>query len=59
MTVQKIAPVVLISYVIQDGLSQVIVQVSSVLSGVIGPLGGLNQVILRKLMAYSSISHLA
>nr|YP_009349753.1 NADH dehydrogenase subunit 2 [Decma fissa]AQM39785.1 NADH dehydrogenase subunit 2 [Decma fissa] len=55
MTWQKIAPLMLLSYVIKMNIffSTIIV-----LSITIGSLGGLNQTSLRKLMAYSSINHL-
>nr|QNV49137.1 NADH dehydrogenase subunit 2 [Drino sp. PH-2020] len=54
MTWQKIAPLMLISYII----SKPIIIMSIILSTLIGSLGGLNQTSLRKLMAYSSINHL-
>nr|YP_009176806.1 NADH dehydrogenase subunit 2 [Delia antiqua]ALJ11005.1 NADH dehydrogenase subunit 2 [Delia antiqua] len=55
MTWQKIAPLMLMSYVIFKPL----IITSIILSGLIGALGGLNQTSLRKLMAYSSINHLS
>nr|YP_004021878.1 NADH dehydrogenase subunit 2 [Exorista sorbillans]ADO85309.1 NADH dehydrogenase subunit 2 [Exorista sorbillans] len=54
MTWQKIAPLMLISYIINKPL----IIISIVLSSLIGALGGLNQTSLHKLMAYSSINHL-
>nr|YP_009504358.1 NADH dehydrogenase subunit 2 [Graphomya rufitibia]AWX64105.1 NADH dehydrogenase subunit 2 [Graphomya rufitibia] len=54
MTWQKIAPLMLISYLINKPL----ILMSIILSSMIGALGGLNQTSLRKLMAYSSINHL-
>nr|QNE85668.1 NADH dehydrogenase subunit 2 [Muscina levida] len=54
MTWQKIAPLMLISYIMIKPL----VMMSVILSSMIGALGGLNQISLRKLMAYSSINHL-
>nr|QNE85583.1 NADH dehydrogenase subunit 2 [Pegomya bicolor] len=54
MTWQKIAPMMLISYIIFKPL----IIMSIILSSLIGALGGLNQTSLRKLMAYSSINHL-
>nr|QNE85790.1 NADH dehydrogenase subunit 2 [Musca autumnalis] len=54
MTWQKIAPLMLISYVIFKPL----IIISIILSSLIGALGGLNQTSLRKLMAYSSINNL-
>nr|AWH62910.1 NADH dehydrogenase subunit 2 [Hydrotaea leucostoma] len=55
MTWQKIAPLMLISYIIFKPL----MILSIILSSIIGALGGLNQTSLRKLMAYSSINHLS
>nr|AFV08610.1 NADH dehydrogenase subunit 2 [Pollenia rudis] len=54
MTWQKIAPLMLISYIIFKPL----IIISILLSSLMGALGGLNQTSLRKLMAYSSINHL-
>nr|YP_010602047.1 NADH dehydrogenase subunit 2 [Ocellarnaca fuscotessellata]WAM61676.1 NADH dehydrogenase subunit 2 [Ocellarnaca fuscotessellata] len=55
MTWQKIAPLILLSYLLKMNIftSTVII-----LSVIIGSLGGLNQTSLRKLLAYSSINHL-
>lgn len=54
ITWQKIAPLILISYIIFKPL--IITRI--ILSSLIGALGGLNQTSLRKLIAYSSINHL-
>nr|YP_009349818.1 NADH dehydrogenase subunit 2 [Metrioptera bonneti]AQM39954.1 NADH dehydrogenase subunit 2 [Metrioptera bonneti] len=54
MTWQKIAPLMLLSYVIK---MNIFIGMIILLSVVIGSLGGLNQSSLRKLMAYSSINH--
>nr|YP_009756885.1 NADH dehydrogenase subunit 2 [Tephritis femoralis]QIK50389.1 NADH dehydrogenase subunit 2 [Tephritis femoralis] len=54
MTWQKIAPMMLISYLIEMSFMKYII----IISIIIGSLGGLNQISLRKLMAYSSINHL-
>nr|ANZ03448.1 NADH dehydrogenase subunit 2 [Drosophila suzukii] len=54
MTWQKIAPLMLISYLNIKNL----LLISVILSVVIGAIGGLNQTSLRKLMAFSSINHL-
>nr|ARX95715.1 NADH dehydrogenase subunit 2 [Armigeres subalbatus] len=54
MTWQKIAPLMLISY----NLNYNFLLISIILSMMIGALGGLNQISLRKLMAFSSINHL-
>nr|YP_010321819.1 NADH dehydrogenase subunit 2 [Stenochironomus zhengi]UKO33046.1 NADH dehydrogenase subunit 2 [Stenochironomus zhengi] len=55
MTWQKIAPLILISYC---HLNFFIFSLLSLYSIFIGTMGGLNQICLRKLMAYSSINHL-
>jgi len=54
ITWQKIAPLILISYLNIKNLLLIRV----ILSVVIGAIGGLNQTSLRKLMAFSSINHL-
>nr|UZH93065.1 NADH dehydrogenase subunit 2 [Microconema sp. 1 LLL-2022a] len=55
MTWQKIAPLMLLSYMITMNMFFSTIIISSIM---IGSLGGLNQTSLRKLMAYSSINHL-
>nr|YP_010572531.1 NADH dehydrogenase subunit 2 [Phlugiolopsis punctata]UZH35896.1 NADH dehydrogenase subunit 2 [Phlugiolopsis punctata] len=55
MTWQKIAPLMLLSYLINMNTFFSVIIISSI---GIGSLGGLNQTSLRKLMAYSSINHL-
>nr|YP_008144589.1 NADH dehydrogenase subunit 2 [Shirakiacris shirakii]AGI51644.1 NADH dehydrogenase subunit 2 [Shirakiacris shirakii] len=55
MTWQKIAPMMVLSYCIQ--MSNFIF-IITILSIIIGALGGLNQTSLRQILAYSSISHL-
>nr|ADG62372.1 NADH dehydrogenase subunit 2 [Stegana albiventralis] len=54
MTWQKIAPIMLISYINM----KMLVLFCIVLSVIVGSLGGFNQSSLRKLMAFSSINHL-
>nr|UZA61118.1 NADH dehydrogenase subunit 2 [Graptomyza sp.] len=54
MTWQKIAPLMLISYLLIKSM----LMISIILSILIGSLGGLNQTSLRKLMTFSSINHL-
>nr|WDR45084.1 NADH dehydrogenase subunit 2 [Sabethes quasicyaneus] len=54
MTWQKIAPLMLISY----NWNYYLFIISILFSITIGSLGGLNQISLRKLMAFSSINHL-
>nr|YP_010471451.1 NADH dehydrogenase subunit 2 [Brillia bifasciata]UVG40790.1 NADH dehydrogenase subunit 2 [Brillia bifasciata] len=55
MTWQKIAPIMLMTYC----LNMDILLISIVLSSFFGSIGGLNQMSLRKLMAFSSINHLS
>nr|YP_010229232.1 NADH dehydrogenase subunit 2 [Ceracris hainanensis]ARR27451.1 NADH dehydrogenase subunit 2 [Ceracris hainanensis] len=55
MTWQKIAPMMVLSYCIQ---MTTFIFTISILSIIIGALGGLNQTSLRQILAYSSISHL-
>lgn len=56
ITVQKIAPIVLMINCIHK--SQFII-IFSCLSALVGGLRGLNQLLLRKIIAYSSINHLS
>nr|QFQ01304.1 NADH dehydrogenase subunit 2 [Plesionika sindoi] len=58
MTIQKIAPMLMVSYLLTSGTTYIMFM-SSVLSSLVGSLGGLNQTLLRKIMAYSSINHMA
>nr|YP_010728489.1 NADH dehydrogenase subunit 2 [Polypedilum heberti]WEF49730.1 NADH dehydrogenase subunit 2 [Polypedilum heberti] len=55
MTWQKIAPIIMLSYC----MNFYFFIFSILLSIIIGSINGLNQTSLRKLMAYSSISHLS
>nr|YP_011009210.1 NADH dehydrogenase subunit 2 [Phlebotomus sichuanensis]WPV76901.1 NADH dehydrogenase subunit 2 [Phlebotomus sichuanensis]WPV76979.1 NADH dehydrogenase subunit 2 [Phlebotomus sichuanensis] len=55
MTIQKIAPFILIFY----SFNFYINMMSLILSLIFGSLGGLNQTSVRKIMAYSSINHLS
>nr|YP_009117988.1 NADH dehydrogenase subunit 2 [Brachythemis contaminata]AJE75776.1 NADH dehydrogenase subunit 2 [Brachythemis contaminata] len=54
MTWQKLAPFIILSYKILNNMIMWVI----FLSVLIGSIGGLNQNSLRKIMAYSSISHL-
>nr|AEE98121.1 NADH dehydrogenase subunit 2 [Edwardsina sp. AJJ-2011] len=54
LTIQKIAPLTLLSYTINMNLIFFFI----ILSIIIGSIGGLNQTSIRKLMAFSSINHL-
>nr|URX53824.1 NADH dehydrogenase subunit 2 [Glyptotermes sp. 13 AB-2022a]URX53850.1 NADH dehydrogenase subunit 2 [Postelectrotermes sp. 2 AB-2022a]URX53863.1 NADH dehydrogenase subunit 2 [Postelectrotermes sp. 2 AB-2022a] len=54
MTVQKIAPMMLTSYLVEMNLLILMVIMTSV---IIGSVGGMNQTSLRKILTYSSINH--
>nr|UJG45552.1 NADH dehydrogenase subunit 2 [Agabus paludosus] len=55
MTWQKIAPMMILSYTIKINNYMFFIIIMSTL---IGSIGGLNQVSLRKILAYSSINHI-
>nr|YP_010868375.1 NADH dehydrogenase subunit 2 [Caridina pseudogracilirostris]WGU19661.1 NADH dehydrogenase subunit 2 [Caridina pseudogracilirostris] len=57
-TIQKIAPMLLLSMA-QGPLTSYIVAAASMVSALVGALGGLNQTLTRKILAYSSINHMA
>nr|ASS30666.1 NADH dehydrogenase subunit 2 [Gastroptychus rogeri] len=59
MTIQKLAPIFLLSYLINNIFIIYMVMISSMLSAIISSIVGLNQTSLRKIMAFSSINHLA
>nr|URX53421.1 NADH dehydrogenase subunit 2 [Rugitermes unicolor] len=54
MTIQKMAPMMLTSYLIKMNLLTFTIIITSV---IIGSLGGMNQTSLRKILTYSSINH--
>lgn len=54
ITWQKIAPLILLSYCLNNNFFVIVI----IFSILIGSLGGLNQTSLRKLIAFSSINHL-
>ena len=58
-TLQKVAPLILISYVIQDRLRLITITVTTFLSAFLGGVGGFNQRALNKIIAYSSLRHIA
>ncbi|YP_004221782.1 NADH dehydrogenase subunit 2 (mitochondrion) [Macrobrachium nipponense] len=57
MTIQKIAPMAMVTYTLSPS-TLLIISSSSMISAILGGLGGLNQTMMRKIMAYSSISHM-
>lgn len=56
-TIQKIAPLTLLSYLCGPDLKNLYLR-AIVLSRVVGAVGGFNEIYLRKLLRFSSISHL-
>nr|YP_011014491.1 NADH dehydrogenase subunit 2 [Scopimera longidactyla]WQA11157.1 NADH dehydrogenase subunit 2 [Scopimera longidactyla] len=58
-TVQKLAPMVLLSYLMINSVLIKITLISAMASALFGALGGLNTMYLRKLIAFSSINHLS
>nr|QGT77244.1 NADH dehydrogenase subunit 2 [Longpotamon parvum] len=59
MTLQKIGPMILISYLVIYPTTMQIISFSAILSAIIGALGGLNTMHLQKMMAFSSINHMS
>nr|URW97627.1 NADH dehydrogenase subunit 2 [Lysmata sp. 1 LQZ-2020] len=57
MTLQKIAPLTMVSYLNPSNALTIGIFLSSSLSALVGGLGGMNQTFTRKLLAYSSINH--
>lgn len=58
ITVQKVAPLALVSYTLVGQTPATILQAASIISALAGGIGGLNQTLLRKILAYSSINHI-
>nr|AVN67949.1 NADH dehydrogenase subunit 2 [Parcoblatta bolliana] len=54
LTIQKIAPLILISYTLMISYFSMIIIISSVF---IGSIGGYNQISIRKILTYSFINH--
>nr|URX53072.1 NADH dehydrogenase subunit 2 [Kalotermitidae sp. 6 AB-2022a] len=54
MTVQKAAPMMLTSYLVEMNTPMLMIILTSVM---MGSIGGMNQTSLRKIMTYSSINH--
>nr|ADK97568.1 NADH dehydrogenase subunit 2 [Peripatoides sp. DVL-2010] len=55
MTWQKLSPLIMLMYINQW---MILISLSSGVSALIGGIGGLNQISLRKIFAYSSIGHI-
>lgn len=60
ITIQKIAPIYLLSHTLRRiWIRKSIVILSAIFSAIVGGIGGINQILLRKLLAYSSINHIS
>nr|YP_009439701.1 NADH dehydrogenase subunit 2 [Charybdis natator]ATG83221.1 NADH dehydrogenase subunit 2 [Charybdis natator] len=59
LTIQKVAPMFLISYLTFIPMLTLMITFMALLSSVVGAVGGLNVMKLRKLMAFSSINHMS
>nr|YP_009002537.1 NADH dehydrogenase subunit 2 [Cherax quinquecarinatus]CDL72614.1 NADH dehydrogenase subunit 2 [Cherax quinquecarinatus] len=59
MTIQKLAPMFLISYLTMELFTNASVFASALTCAIIGALGGINQTSLRKILSYSSINHMS
>ena len=59
ITIQKFAPIYLISYMINDSIFLHFTLISATISAIVGALRGLNTLKLRKLIAFSSINHIS
>nr|UGS80152.1 NADH dehydrogenase subunit 2 [Anomopsocus amabilis] len=55
-TLQKITPLVVLSYI---SLNTNFMMIFILISAFIGSVGGLNQIFIKKILAYSSVNHLA
>lgn len=56
LTWQKIAPLILL-WLVRPGMAPVLVSCATI-SAIVGAAGGMSQLLVRKLIAYSSISHI-
>lgn len=59
ITFQKVGPMILLSYLVYDKWRLIMIFTSAVVSAVVGATGGLNQLYLRKIIAFSSINHIS
>nr|YP_009542394.1 NADH dehydrogenase subunit 2 [Parasesarma affine]YP_009967223.1 NADH dehydrogenase subunit 2 [Parasesarma bidens]ATV99240.1 NADH dehydrogenase subunit 2 [Parasesarma bidens]AYU57077.1 NADH dehydrogenase subunit 2 [Parasesarma affine]WRK84363.1 NADH dehydrogenase subunit 2 [Parasesarma affine] len=58
-SIQKLAPMILLSYLLINSILIKMVIFFSILSAIVGALGGLNLLQLRKIIAFSSINHMS
>nr|CTP93685.1 NADH dehydrogenase subunit 2 [Pseudoniphargus sorbasiensis] len=59
LTLQKINPLILVSFLMKPQEFTYLLQMFILSSALIGSIGGLNQISLRKILVFSSISHLS
>lgn len=59
LTIQKISPIILLSYIIYSPLNNTLIVFSAISSALVGAFGGFNTLNLRKIIAFSSINHIA
>nr|UBI44052.1 NADH dehydrogenase subunit 2 [Leptomithrax sp. QNL-2021] len=59
LTIQKISPMILVSYIYPFSFNTKLLTLSAVLSAIFGALGGFNSLNLRKIIAFSSINHMS
>lgn len=59
LRIQKIAPLGLLSYIVREVDISGLIIVRVIAGAIVGSVGGLNQVFLRKIIAYSSINHIS
>nr|YP_009002550.1 NADH dehydrogenase subunit 2 [Cherax dispar]CDL72640.1 NADH dehydrogenase subunit 2 [Cherax dispar] len=59
MTIQKLAPMFLISYLSMSLYTYSSIFLAAITSASVGALGGINQTSLRKILSYSSINHMS
>ena len=57
-TLQKIGPIILVSYTLYSRDAARLILFSIISSAILGGLGGLNQMHLNKIIAYSSLNHI-
>nr|YP_009758208.1 NADH dehydrogenase subunit 2 [Cristarma eulimene]QIN89971.1 NADH dehydrogenase subunit 2 [Cristarma eulimene] len=58
-TIQKLAPMILLSYLMINNILIKMIIFFSIMSAIVGALGGLNLMHLRKIIAFSSINHMS
>nr|YP_009513827.1 NADH dehydrogenase subunit 2 [Pseudoniphargus stocki]AXH38218.1 NADH dehydrogenase subunit 2 [Pseudoniphargus stocki] len=59
LILQKVNPLILMSFLVKPQSAMYLLQLFIVSSSLIGAIGGLSQISLRKILAFSSISHLS